>query len=97
MFEEVSPFFSEERRLLHAGRAICITGARRPAAAGRPGGRALDARLRQPVVRLGAEPLRRAAPVRPHGAGPPPHTPVNFYVYGWSGKVLYSSESRAGR
>ncbi len=29
LFEEVSPFFAEERRLLHAGRAVCVDG--RPA------------------------------------------------------------------
>ena len=27
--EEVSPLFSEERRLLHAGRALCVDGGRR--------------------------------------------------------------------
>ena len=26
LFEEVSPFFAEERRLLHAGRAVCVNG-----------------------------------------------------------------------
>ena len=29
MLEEVSPLFSEERRLLHAGRALCVPGGRR--------------------------------------------------------------------
>jgi len=29
MLEEVSPLFSEERRLLHAGKALCIAGGRR--------------------------------------------------------------------
>ena len=29
VLEEVSPLFSEERRLLHAGRAICLAGGRR--------------------------------------------------------------------
>ena len=41
IFEEVSPFFAEERRLLHAGRAICV-----PA----PGGR--QRRVGQVVVHL---------------------------------------------
>jgi hypothetical protein len=29
MLEEVSPLFSEERRLLHAGKALCVAGGRR--------------------------------------------------------------------
>jgi signal transduction histidine kinase len=95
VFEEVSPFFAEERRLLHAGRAICVTA---------PGGR--QRRVGQVVVHLMLDygnlsfvsaqspyvALLRSGRTEP---GPPPHTPVNFSVYGWSGKVLYTSESRA--
>ncbi len=56
ILEEVSPLFSEERRLLHAGRALCCPG-RTPRRFRR---RALDARLRQPLVHLRAESVRRA-------------------------------------
>ena len=95
IFEEVSPFFAEERRLLHAGRAICVTA---------PGGR--QRRVGQVVVHLMLDygNLSFVSAQSPYVAmlrsgrtesGPPPHTPVNFAVYGWSGKVLYTSESRA--
>ena len=95
VFEEVSPFFAEERRLLHAGRAICVTG---------PGGR--QRRVGHVVVHLMLDygNLSFVSAQSPYVAmlqsgrtesGPPPHTPVNFAVYGWSGKVLYTSESRA--
>ena len=95
VFEEVSPFFAEERRLLHAGRAICVTA---------PGGR--QRRVGQVVVHLMLDygNLSFVSAQSPYVAllrsgrtesGPPPHTPVNFAVYGWSGKVLYTSESRA--
>ena len=30
LFEEVSPFFAEERRLLHAGRGVCVDDGRGP-------------------------------------------------------------------
>ncbi len=68
-----SPFFAEERRLLHAGRGDLRRRARR--AVQGVGGRARDARLRQPVVHLGAEPVRRrccapAARVPSRGCAP---------------------------
>lgn len=94
VFEEVSPFFAEERRLLHAGRAICVEDD--------------DGRVRRAgevVVHLMLDyanlsfvsaqspyvAVLRSA--QPHDAPPP--TPVSFAVYGWSGRVLFSSESRA--
>jgi len=94
-FEEVSPFFAEERRLLHAGRAVCVD---------EPGGRRRQ--VGQVVVHLMLDygnlsfvsaqspyvALLRSGLTEP---APPPRTPVNFAVYGWSRKVLYVSESRA--
>ena len=96
VFEEVSPFFAEERRLLHAGRGICRA---------EPGGRQrvvgqvvvhlmLDygnlsfVSAQSPYVAL-LRSGRRATPL------PSRQMPVAFAVYGWSGKVLYTSESRA--
>ena len=61
LFEEVSPFGSEERRLLHAGRGLCVErGGRRRG--GRHDRHPRDARLRRPALHLVAEPVRRALP-----------------------------------
>jgi signal transduction histidine kinase len=96
VFEEVSPFFAEERRLLHAGRWLCRTDA---------GGR--RRRIGQIVVHLmldygnlsfvsAQSPyvalLRSGQPLSAARTRP---MPVALAVYGWSGKVLYTSESRA--
>jgi signal transduction histidine kinase len=96
VFEEVSPFFAEERRLLHAGRWLCRTeanGRRR-----RIGqvvvhlmldyGNLSFVSAQSPYVAL----LRSGQPVAAVPARP---MPVALAVYGWSGKVLYTSESRA--
>ena len=91
ILEEVSPFFSEERRLLHAGRAICAPSAsdtRRAA-----GSVVLHSILdysnlsfisaQNPYVAL-----MRSGQTRPE---PRPRAEVEFYVYGWSRRILYSS------
>jgi signal transduction histidine kinase len=94
VFEEVSPFFAEERRLLHAGRGLC-----RADADGR------QRRVGQVVVHLMLDygNLSFVSAQSPYVAllrsgqpAPPPRpTPVSVAVYGWSGRVLYSSETRA--
>jgi signal transduction histidine kinase len=85
--EEVSPLFSEERRLLHAGRGLCIDGGRRA------GSVVVHSMLdyanltfitaRNPYVAL----MRSGQPVPQQQ----PRADVEFYVYGWSRRVLYSS------
>lgn len=94
VFEEVSPFFAEERRLLHAGRSLCLTG---------PGGRVqrlgsvvvhvmLDygnlsfVSAQSPYVALLRSGRAETAPPGRRGS-------VNFAVYGWSRQVLYTSEA----
>jgi hypothetical protein len=78
-----------KRRLLHAG-AAC---SRAPA-----GSRVVivrDARLRQPVLHLGAEPaveLLRSGRPRPE---PRLRADVEFTAYGWSRRVLYTSSQTA--
>ncbi|MEZ5288787.1 MAG: ATP-binding protein [Vicinamibacterales bacterium] len=96
IFEEVSPFFAEERRLLHAGRGVCVT---------EPDGR--TRRVGEVVVHLMLDygNLSFVSAQSPYVAvlGPggttapelPLLTPVTFTVYGWSRKVLYASASRA--
>jgi signal transduction histidine kinase len=95
LFEEVSPFFAEERRLLHAGRAICVPGA---------GGQRRQVGYVVVHVMLDYGNLSFVSAQSPYVAllrsgfaepAPAPRTPVNFAVYGWSRKVLYASESRA--
>lgn len=91
LLEEVSPFFSEERRLLHAGRAIC--------AADRTGRRVVAGSVvvhsmldysnlsfitaQNPYAAL----MRSGQPAR----DPRPRAEVELYVYGWSRRVMYSS------
>ena len=92
ILEEVSPFFSEERRLLHAGRAICDSASGR-----RAGSVVVHVMLdygnlsfisaRNPYVEL----LRAGRP-RPE---PRLRTDVEFNAYGWSRRVLYTSAQTA--
>jgi signal transduction histidine kinase len=89
VFEEVSPFFAEERRILHAGRALCD-------AAGRPvGSIVVHAMLvdfanlpfilsQNPYVEL----MRPADPLQGEGVS---GRDVEFAVYGWSRTPLYAS------
>ncbi|MDP2317872.1 MAG: HAMP domain-containing sensor histidine kinase [Acidobacteriota bacterium] len=91
MFEEVSPFFSEERRLLHAGRAICAADGR---------GRRVVAGSVVVHSMLDYSNLSFITAQNPYAAlmraGQPPPDPrpraeVELYVYGWSRRVMYSS------
>ncbi len=95
MLEEVSPFFSEERRLLHAGRAICTTGAdgRRVIAGSVVVHSMLDyANLSFISAQNPYTVLMRSGQLRPE---PRPRAEVELYVYGWSRRVLYSSAESA--
>ena len=86
VFEEVSPFFAEERRILHAGRAICAED-------GRPAGSIIVHAIldyanlpfiqsQNPYVEL----MRPLNPTRGEGiAG----RDVEFAFYGWSRTPLY--------
>ena len=91
ILEEVSPLFSEERRLLHAGRAICSAGNRRA------GSVVVHTMLdyanlsfisaQNPYVTL-----MRSGQARPDLRQ---RVDVEFHVYGWSRRILYSSVSDA--
>ncbi len=95
LYEEVSPFFAEDRRVLHAGRAICEPGAAGPEPVGAV---VVHAMLdyenlpfitsRSPYVEL----LRPADPLRGEGLS---GRDVEYAFYGWSGTPLYSSADRA--
>ena len=92
VFEEVSPFFAEERRLLHAGRAICPNGSEdaRETAGSIVVHVMLDysnlsfISAQSPYVEL----LRPPGDRRPE---PTPREKVEFTVYGWSRRPLYIS------
>jgi signal transduction histidine kinase len=95
VFEEVSPFFSEERRVLHAGRRLCVTGTdgRRRTA----GSVVVDVTLdynnlsfisaQNPYVAL----MQSGRSIPP----PRPRADADFTVYGWSRRVLYTSATTA--
>ena len=88
VYEEVSPFFAEERRILHAGRALCGDD-------GRPAGSIIVHAIldyanlpfiqsQNPYVEL----MRPLDPTRGEGiAG----RDVEFAFYGWSRTPLYAS------
>lgn len=92
VYEEVSPFFAEERRILHAGRAICGDD-------GRPAGSIIVHAIldyanlpfiqsQNPYVEL----MRPMNPMRGEGiAG----RDVEFAFYGWSRTPLYASGQTA--
>ncbi len=88
IYEEVSPFFAEERRVLHAGRAICAPDGRRL------GSIAVHTMLdyanlpfissQSPYVEL----MRPADPIRGEGVS---GRDIEFAFYGWSRRPLYAS------
>lgn len=90
IFEEVAPFFAEERRLLHAGRGVCRTpGDIRTAVGAIAVHVILDysnlsfISAQSPYVAL----LRDPQEVREPGA----RDAVEFNVYGWSRRPLFVS------
>ena len=90
LFEEVSPFFSEERRLLHAGRGICTEGNRGDVVGSIAVHVTLDysnlsfITAQSPYVALlRGEDLSDSDTV--------PRERVEFTVYGWSRRPLYMS------
>ena len=93
VYEEVAPFFAEERRVLHAGRALCVPGSSTPV-----GSIVVHAILdyenlpfiasRSPYVEL----LRPTDPLRTEGLS---GRDVEYVVYGWSRTPIYSSRDTA--
>ncbi len=95
MVEEVSPFFSEERRLLHAGRAVCTTdpdGRRRVA-----GSVVVHSMLDYANLSFISAQNPYTALMRSGQPLPEPRrrAEADLYVYGWSRRVLYSSGDTA--
>jgi signal transduction histidine kinase len=94
IFEEASPFGSEERRLLHAGRGICEDGSETPTGGSIVINVMLDYdALPFITVRNPYNELVRAPDSVPQ-EGTTGRT-VQFVVYGWGRGSLYSSSARA--
>src|SRR6185503_5205008 len=92
IYEGVSPFFAEERRILHAGRALCDIN-------GRPAGSIVVHAIldygnlpfilsQNPYVEL----MRPVDPLRGEGIS---GRDIEFAVYGWSRTPLYASSVTA--
>jgi signal transduction histidine kinase len=92
IYEGVSPFFAEERRILHAGRALCDPD-------GRPAGSIVVHAIldyanlpfilsQNPYVEL----MRPVDPLRGEGIS---GRDVEYAVYGWSRTPLYASDVTA--
>jgi len=92
IYEGVSPFFAEERRILHAGRALCDVN-------GRPAGSIVVHAIldyanlpfilsQNPYVEL----MRPVDPLRGEGIS---GRDIEFAVYGWSRTPLYASSVTA--
>ena len=94
LYEEVSPFFAEERRLLHAGRGVCVDSGR--------GQRIVGSVV--VLVVLDYSNLPFLAAQNPYvgllraTAGPSdtaPRDDVAFAVYGWSRRPLFATGADA--
>jgi signal transduction histidine kinase len=92
--EEVSPFFAEERRILHAGRALCVSGSPDAIVGSIVVHAVLDyenlpfTSSRTPYVQV----LQTTDPLRTAGQS---GEDVEYAVYGWSRSPLYSSRGTA--
>ena len=89
IFEEVSPFFAEDRRILHAGRALCD-------ADGRPVGsivvHAMPADYANlPFIVSQSPYVELMRPIDPSQGEAVSGRDVEFAVYGWSRTPLYAS------
>ena len=92
LFEEVSPFFAEERRLLYAGRAVCAPGGRRLGAVVVHAMPSDYSNLPFIVSQSPYIELMRPDPFQDEGIS---GRDVEFAAYGWSRAPLYASGGTA--
>ena len=92
LFEEVSPFFAEERRVLHAARALCAGG-------GPPSGSIVVHAILDyenlPFIASRAPYVELVRPAAEGGDEGIPGEDVEYVVYGWSRTPLFTSGSTA--
>jgi signal transduction histidine kinase len=88
IYEEVSPFFAEERRILHAGRAICDAN-------GRPVGSIVTHAMLDyanlPFILSQSPYVELMRPVDPLRGEDISGRDIEFAFYGWSRRPLYAS------
>jgi nitrogen fixation/metabolism regulation signal transduction histidine kinase len=92
VYEEVSPFFAEERRILHAGRALCAEDGQTL------GGIVVHAMLdyaNLPFILSLSPYVELMRPIDPLRGEDTPGRDVEFAVYGWSRRPLYASSVAA--
>jgi signal transduction histidine kinase len=98
VFEEVSPFFAVERRVLSAGRAVCVndpTGASRVVGSIRVHAMLDYANL--PFIASKSPYVELLRPTEPQATEGVSGGDVEFAVYGWSRMPLYTSAATAWR
>lgn len=97
IYEEVSPFFAEERRMLHAGRAVC--GSDAPGGpSGVVGGIVVHAILdyaNLPFIASQSPYVELLRPGNALGNESLSGRDLEYAVYGWSGRPLYASAGTA--
>ncbi|HEV8316764.1 MAG TPA: HAMP domain-containing sensor histidine kinase [Vicinamibacterales bacterium] len=95
IYEEVSPFFAEERRVLHAGRAVCAPGT------GRPMGSIVVHAIRDyenlPFIASQSPYVQLLRPDDPQLSEGISGRDIEYAVYGWSRRPLYASGDTAWR
>jgi signal transduction histidine kinase len=94
LFEEVSPFFAEERRLLHAGRGVCVDTARGPRIVGSVVVHVVLDYSNLPFL-AAQNPYVALLRATSGAPAPAPRDDVTFAVYGWSRRPLFASRTDA--
>jgi signal transduction histidine kinase len=98
VFEEVSPFFAVERRVLSAGRAVCVNdpnGA--PHVVGSVRVHAMLDYANLPFIASKSPYVELLRPVEPQRSEGISGGDIEFAVYGWSRMPLYASAATAWR
>src|SRR5262249_5517582 len=94
IYEEVSPFFAEERRVLHAGRGVC-----RPGTGGRRMGSIVVHAIRDyedlPFIASQSPYVQLLRPDDPQLREGISGRDIEYAVYGWSRRPLYASGDTA--
>jgi signal transduction histidine kinase len=95
VFEEVSPFFAEERRVLHAGRAACVNGTNgSPRVVGSIVVHAMLDYANLPFIASQNPYLQMLRPAELQDENLSGRD-IDYAVYGWSGRPVYTSGDTA--
>jgi signal transduction histidine kinase len=96
-YEEVSPFFAEERRVLHAGRAVCAPGTADapPRLTGAIVVHAILDYANLPFIASQSPYVELLRPGNAQADESLSGQDLEYAVYGWSGRPLYASNGTA--